>query len=116
MKAALAARPAHVLQERKAALAQLARTNPAAASVAVYNGWFLDTRVTIAFTCMVSVFIYALVSVISELTAGHASNVEVGTITNDEPKVPTLCNLRLDNNGFVLDDRHFGPYIQRTSW
>lgn len=69
MKASLATRPDEDLQAQYAKLQQAitqgeirASGSTAAAQVALYNGFFLDTRVSICTFCMISLFIYLMVS------------------------------------------------------
>ncbi|KAH6892939.1 hypothetical protein B0T10DRAFT_481127 [Thelonectria olida] len=61
MKAALATRPQAEMQARYGQLMQQAQnaTNPAAyAKVLIFNGFMLDTRVSITYFCMMGLFIY----------------------------------------------------------
>lgn len=69
MKASLATRPDEDLQAQYAKLQQAisqgeirASGSTPAAQVALYNGFFLDTRVSICTFCMISLFIYLMVS------------------------------------------------------
>lgn len=69
MKAALATRPDEDLQAQYAKLQQsisqgeIQASGPTPASqVALYEGFFLDTRVSITTFCMISLFIYLMVS------------------------------------------------------
>lgn len=66
MKAALATRPAAEIQARLAALAQQASTiTPvngfAPTQVLIFNGFMLDTRVTVTYFSMGVLFIYLMV-------------------------------------------------------
>jgi hypothetical protein len=65
MKAALATRPQSEMQARYGALMQKAQnaTNPKVyAQVQIFNGFMLDTRVSITYFCMMGLFIYFIVS------------------------------------------------------
>lgn len=69
MKAALATRPDEDLQAQYAKLQQSISQGDIQASgptpalqVALYDGFFLDTRVSICTFCMISLFIYLMVS------------------------------------------------------
>jgi len=72
MKAALAARPAEDLNARLLELQRLAPTNTTNVQQAsgqstyqqiqIFNGFMLDTRVTVVYFCMTSLFIYLVVS------------------------------------------------------
>lgn len=69
MKAALASRPDEDLQAQYAKLQQaisqgtIQDSGPTPAlQVAIYDGFLLDTRVTLVYFCMVGLFIYLVVS------------------------------------------------------
>jgi hypothetical protein len=80
MKAALAARPAADVARRYGELSTLASgntTNPTQASgqaafaqIAIFEGFMLDTRVSVTYFCMVGLFIYLMVSKVVPLQAG----------------------------------------------
>ena len=67
MKAALATRPQAETLAREQLLGQEAvrsanSTAYPAASVLLYNGFMLDTRVTVTYFCMLGLFVYLMVS------------------------------------------------------
>ncbi|PSK56058.1 hypothetical protein B9Z65_4936 [Elsinoe australis] len=59
MKAALAARPALITNARLQALAQYVSSGNSA-QIAIYNGFMLDTRVTVTFFCIIGIMIYLM--------------------------------------------------------
>jgi len=70
MKAALATRPTEEVNAQLALLAQLARNNTdprqpsqlsAYIQIEIFNGFMLDTRVTLTYYCMMGLFIYLMV-------------------------------------------------------
>lgn len=82
-KAALATRPQADLNARYTELQQMIAQNTTAfgqpsgqttyAQLAIYNGFMLDTRVTITYFCMTSLFIYLMVSTTCQQMRSHKS-------------------------------------------
>lgn len=68
MKAAQAARPAAQTAARLAALAQTAQATGTNPQILIFDGFMLDTRVTVTWLCMLLLFIYLMVS---EIRASH---------------------------------------------
>ncbi|GAB7353437.1 hypothetical protein MBLNU459_g3904t2 [Dothideomycetes sp. NU459] len=60
MKAALATRPASETLAREQMLAQTASRSGISAQVLVFEGFMLDTRVTVTYFCMLGLFIYLM--------------------------------------------------------
>lgn len=61
MKAALATRPAAETLARQQLLAQTASREGVSAQILVYDGFMLDTRVTVTYFCMLGLFLYLMV-------------------------------------------------------
>lgn len=62
MKAALATRPAAETLARERQLALTAQATGTNIQVLIFNGFMLDTRVTVTYFCMLLLFIYLMVS------------------------------------------------------
>jgi len=60
-KAALATRPSVETNTRLGQLAQQAQTTGQPTTVLIFNGFMLDTRVTVTYFCMLGLFIYLMV-------------------------------------------------------
>lgn len=60
-KAALATRPASVTLARESMLGQQAQATGTSATVLIFNGFMLDTRVTVTYFSMIGLFIYLMV-------------------------------------------------------
>lgn len=61
MKAALATRPAAETLAREQLLAQTASREGTTAQLLIYDGFMLDTRVTVTYFCMLGLFLYFMV-------------------------------------------------------
>ncbi len=79
MKAALSTRPTAQLNAKLAQLQQLSSNSTQQASgsvsstrIMIYNGFFLDARVTTTYFCMMSLFIYFMVRQSTFFTAQSA--------------------------------------------
>lgn len=87
MKAALATRPAADLEARYALLEQMAKntTYVSQASgqsqylqIQIFEGFMLDTRVTLTYFCLIGLFIYLVVCAVGLPFYSEQSNIRLG--------------------------------------